>query len=337
MSRYEQETLKCALQNEDDDDDDDADVDNGKRNCESSVQLDPHSYFQSVGVHLKDEIIDSSLEQQVIERIIDILVDEYNSRSSRDKRISTTSTPIATSTSTMSTSSGAKPTVGQSQPFTCPDAVANRELYFVTTRSCQQMKDAMGRPFQPSCRSHFAWYVQNMDVGDSSSPIKVSLTRNSAIVRSGSAILPDVVDKPDHTQNLDNPCNKPFLDVLRIVEKNFGDEVLFTGCVNDAGKKERHRFKCLQLILAEQCEQKYAVGRRGLHQDKWSTAGGVIIGVTIGPGRRQMTMQHRSIQALYDLNPRSGYSLSGAARYGTLWSKRGLRSPIKHGLSAFAI
>ena len=348
VSLYEKETLVAALQNEDDNDnntihnDDQDDEEEGDNNA--TTLNNSKSYFESIGVHLKEEIIDEKLEEEVIERIIDILLEQRNSRSVRNRgRLSLTS-----STASSSAATAVSTAILQSQPFTCPDAVANRELYFVTTKSCKRMKQAMGRPFEPLNKSHFAFYVQNMDIAregvgvDGDTSANALLTRSSAICRSGNGILPDVegsVDDdgiPNHTQNLNNPRNHAFMEVLRSVQETFGKKILWTGNENKDGKKENHRFKCLQLILAERDRHRhYAVGERGLHQDKWSTAGAAIIGVTIGPGKRQLTMQHRSLQATYDLKCRSAYIISGAARYGTLWKKRGLKSPIKHGLSRF--
>lgn len=160
------------------------------------------------------------------------------------------------------------------------------------------------------------------------------ISAESLSMQSGGARMPDATNKT-HSQNLNNPANKPFVELLQILTERF-HSFLTNDNENDSAmfgyNEDTHMMMCLQLILAEAGEGE---GERGFHQDMWATTGAAIIGVSL-LNSRAVTMQHcgsRNTEATFPLPRHSAYVLSGAARYGTLWN--GLTKEFKHHVHPF--
>ena len=251
-------------------------------------------FFQKCGVSVVENVCSADLEERLINRTVDIVIEK------RDNKISRRS--------------------GE-QPFHFPHCVDNRELYLVSTSSCKRMIRQRGRPFaDDDDGARFAWAVDGEDIYKEGTDAKIE--RESLAQMAGGTLMPNVKGNTKHSQNLDNPDNQPFLELLEILKHRFA-RIL---------NKDNHRMMCLQLILAEDGRQ---MGERGFHQDMWATTGACIIGATI-LNDRKLEMCHNGrprVSALYHLPRRSAYSLSGAARYGTLW--KGLNSEFFHCLHAF--
>ena len=254
-----------------------------------SSPSEARGYFERCGASVMENVCSANLEQRLVDRTVDLVLEKCsggrNLRSSKE------------------------------QPFCVP--AGNRELYLVSTRSCQRMKEQRGNPFSAEdATGRLAWAVEGQ-------PIK-NKNKNGCIHESGGTCMPDVGTGGNHSQNLDNPANQPFADLLDILIDRFGDYLSYK---NDDDAQmfgyddDKHMMMCLQLILAEKDRKK---GERGSHQDKWSTTGAAIIGVTL-LNDRAMTLSHCKTETIFPLPRCSAYVLSGAARYGTLWG----------GLSAF--
>ena len=251
-------------------------------------------FFHKCGVSLVENVCSADLEDRLINRTVDIVIEK------RDIKISRRS--------------------GE-QPFHFPHCVDNRELYLVSTSSCKRMIRQKGRPFaDDDDGARFAWAVDGEDIYKEGTDAKIE--KESIAQMAGGTLMPNVKGNTNHSQNLDNPDNQPFLELLEILKCRFA-RIL---------NKDNHRMMCLQLILAEDGRQ---MGERGFHQDMWATTGACIIGATI-LNDRKLEMCHNGrprVSVLYHLPRRSAYSLSGAARYGTLW--KGLNSEFFHCLHAF--
>lgn len=274
---------------------------------EQKVRFGPNEargYFQRCGVSVMENVCPPSLEERIVNRVVEIILQKQ----SRKRALRSS----------------------KEQPFYEPPGVGkkNREIYLVTTRSCKRMKEQEGKPFDDSGK--VAWAVEGQDIKErGSESLRPTSSLESA---SGGICMPDAEDAT-HSQNLDNPANRPFLDMLDILTNRFGP---FLSNENEDDAQmfgyddNEHTMMCLQLILAE---KNAAKGERGSHQDMWATTGAAIIGVSL-LNDRAMDLCHGSLSnATFSLPRRSAYVLSGAARYGTSW--RELRGAFKHELKPF--
>jgi len=261
------------------------------------------SFFERCGVSVAENVCPASLEERLVNRTIDIILEKRRERILRSSK---------------------------EQLFCEPRNVDNRELYMVSTRSCSRMKEQGGKPFANEREgTRVAWAVDGHDIKKRGS--NSTIDRSSLTLTSGGACMPNATDK-NHSQNLDNPANQPFMEMLQVLLDHFGH---FLANENEDDTQmfgyhdEKHEMMCLQLILAEAGKGE---GQRGFHQDMWATTGAAIIGTTL-LNSRAMTMHHMNTRATFSLPRRSAYVLSGAARYGTLWS--GLKGEFRHCLHPF--
>ena len=259
------------------------------------------TFFDDCGFRMKRGIIPPFLEEQVFERTIDLILETEVRGSTRSSNV---------------------------QQFCEPCGVDNRELYLVTTSSCRQIKMQNGSPFMDGDGgSKVAWAVKGQRIKKLGTEDLIS--PSSLAMTTGSALLPDVNDDLSHPQNLDNPANKPFLDVFDILREHF------SGCLSNENEDDVYGYHdgefplmCIQLIIGERGK---GGGERGPHEDKWATTGAAVIGASVR-NPRQIKMKHGSISATYDLPRGSAYILSGVVRYGTIW---GLTTPLEHALEPF--
>eukprot|EP00941_MAST-03F_sp_MAST-3F-sp1_P001816 g1816.t1 len=89
-------------------------------------------------------------------------------------------------------------------------------------------------------------------------------------------------------------------EVEEIARRAFGDEI---------GSAPLH---VVQLIK-QNCGMK---SKRGLHQDPFTNGGHVIVGITIGPCQREISMVMRDKSSRWIQSSGDGYVMSGKARYG---------------------
>jgi hypothetical protein len=276
----------------------------GSKSQKSSFAKDePKAFFDSCGFRIKCSIFPPSLEEQVIDRTVDLIIETEERGSTRSSNV---------------------------QQFCEPCGVGNRELYLVSSASCEQIKMQNGSPFMDGKGgSKVAWALKGQRIQKFGTDELIS--PSSLAITTGSALLPDVKEDTSHPQNLDNPKSKPFLDVFNILKEEFS---AFLSNENEDDVYGRHDKKfplmCLQLIIGEAGRGREG-GRRGPHEDKWATTGAAVIGASVC-NPRQIKMKHGFINATYDLPRGSAYILSGAARYGTIW---GLTTPLEHALEAF--
>lgn len=260
-------------------------------------------FFERCGVSVKNDVCPSKLEERLIERTIDIILE-------KQKRILRGS---------------------KEQLFFHPGGVNNKEIYLVSTQSCKRMIQQAGKPFaEESGGTRVAWAVDGKDIFKKGTSVKID--QSSLAHTSGGSCMPDAMDI-GHSQNIDNPANAPFMELLHLLEDRFRP-FLVNNNADDSKmfhyNDESHIMMCLQLILGEAGKGK---GERGYHQDMWATTGAAIIGVSLINGRA-MTMKHCGVTSTFSLPRRSAYIMSGAARYGSLW--RELDGEFHHRLHPFA-
>lgn len=264
-------------------------------------------FFKKCGLSVKENVCPEDIEKRIFERVVELLAERSQKRLLR--------------------SSG-------EQQFFKPRGVENRELYLVSTASCHRMKNQRGEPFADETGgTKIAWAVEGNIIRErvSNTPISSSLLAHA----SGGICMPDVTGNRLHSQNLDNPANQPFLDLLEHVLLHFSD---YLSHDNDDDRRmfgyedQKYMLMCLQIVVAENGA---GMGRRGPHQDQWATTGAAIVGVSL-LNRRAITMSHCTqarTKATFPLPRRSAYVLSGAVRYGSLWTD--LMCEFRHGLESF--
>jgi hypothetical protein len=89
-------------------------------------------------------------------------------------------------------------------------------------------------------------------------------------------------------------------DVARAVRRAFPEEI---------GAAPLHVVQCIRQSAGDR-------GERGFHQDPFTNGGHIIVGVTLGPARREIAMLMGEKRARWSQAAGDGYVMSGVSRYG---------------------
>jgi len=267
-------------------------------------------FFRKTGVSLTDNVCPPELEERLLVRIVEMI----KMREERGKTLRRRG----------------------EQPFGMPNCCANREMYLVSEASHARIKKQQGAPFNGiGARSRAAWVMEGQKIVPPGT--EVGFHSSSQGFASNGTLMPDISNSPNHSQNLDNPDNKPFRDMWKILQNEFAP-LLRNKNKNDTDgfgyDDTLQHLMAVQIILAEKGNGA-AGGMRSYHQDGWASTGAAFMGVTL-LNNRAFTMRHEGtpkVEVTYPLARRSAYICSGAARYGTLWKDLNLK--FEHRVEAF--
>lgn len=253
-------------------------------------------FWKHCGAAVISNICPIELEKRIIQRIIDIRVEDfYQKRRTRNDGI---------------------------QSFNTTCGIMNKELYFMSLEACERIQKQRGYP-KKNNNNHTTSIAWGID-GYTRIPGISDIT--SMELRSGGSLLPDVTKCHRHKQCLNIMENEPLVALQKIIQDKFAFYLRCNPAISDNipypykcddDDDTKHFPMCVQVILGEKSTKQY--GYRGFHQDMWSTTGSVIVGVTLRNPRSMTLKYHSKFLRSYELPARSAYVLSGASRFGSIW------------------